>query len=74
MIDAGRFGEVVENGRTGLVVPTENPQALAEAIERYFVEDLGVRFRRELMVGGDGRFAWKVLINILIDMVQDNAC
>lgn len=60
--DVGGLGEVVENGRTGLVVPPENPQALADAIERYFAEDLGGRFREEVMVGRNGRFAWENLI------------
>ena len=64
--DVGGLGEVVENGRTGLIVPPENPQALAEAIERYFTEDLGDVLREELRGGGNGRFAWELLVNILI--------
>jgi len=68
--DVGGLGEVVENGRTGLVVPPENPQALAEAIERYFDEGLGVRFREEVMMGRNGRFAWKELVTIFVALTR----
>jgi len=71
--DVGGLGEVVENGRTGLVVPPENPQALADAIERYFGEDLGTRFREDVLVGRNGRFAWKQLINIIVNILEDDA-
>jgi len=54
-----------------LVVPPENPQALAEAIERYFDEGLGVRFREEVMMGRNGRFAWGQLTLILTGMTQN---
>lgn len=63
--DVGGLGEVVENGRSGLVVPPENPQALADALERYFAEDLGVRFREEVKGGRNGRFAWEKLVAVL---------
>jgi len=53
-----------------LVVPPENPQALAEAIERYFDEGLGVRFREEVMMGRNGRFAWKELVTIFVALTR----
>ncbi len=53
----GGLAEAVEDGRTGLVVPPENPQALAEAIERFFADGLGGVFAENIR-GGDGRFAW----------------
>ncbi len=39
--DVGGLAETVPDGKAGLVVPPENPDALAAAIVRYFVEDLG---------------------------------
>ncbi|MBK8904976.1 MAG: glycosyltransferase [Anaerolineaceae bacterium] len=62
--DVGGLGEVVEDGRTGLVVPPEDPRALAEAIERYFAHGMEQVFSRN--VGeGNGRFSWQALIQQL---------
>ena len=55
--DVGGLAEAVENGRTGLVVPPEDPAALAQAIEDYFADDLEAFFS-ENIVEGNGRFAW----------------
>jgi glycosyltransferase involved in cell wall biosynthesis len=53
----GGLAEVVEDGRSGLLVPPEDPQALARAVVRFYEEDLaapleeGVRAIRR-------RFSW----------------
>ncbi len=65
--DVGGLSEAVENGRTGLVVPPENTQALAEAIDYFFAEGLGSVFEKNI-VGGNGRFSWQHLINTLLDL------
>lgn len=62
--NVGGLAEAVEDGRTGLVVPPENPHALAEAIECFFAEALGGVFAENIR-GGDGRFAWERLISVL---------
>lgn len=62
--DVGGLAEVVHHGETGLVVPPENPTALAAAIERYFAEDMGAGFAQR--IGGEnGRFSWDSLANQL---------
>ena len=43
--DVGGLSETVRPGETGLVVPPEDPAALAEAIVRFFEHDLGPRLR-----------------------------
>ena len=43
--DVGGLAETVVEGETGLIVPPENPEALARAIVRYFAEGLGPRLR-----------------------------
>lgn len=48
--DVGGNREVVEDGRTGLVVPPEDPEALADAYEKLF-SDTAVRAR----MGAQGR-------------------
>jgi glycosyltransferase involved in cell wall biosynthesis len=44
--DVGGLAETVTPGETGLVVPPEDPAALADAIVRYFAEDLAPRLRQ----------------------------
>lgn len=63
--DVGGLAEAVENGRTGLVVPSDNPQALAEAINCFFAEELGTVFEENIVVG-NGRFSWEHLLNSLL--------
>lgn len=62
--NVGGLGEVVEDGRTGLVVPPEDPQALAAAICRYFREGLKDQMR-ETIQNENGRFSWGMLIKQL---------
>ncbi len=46
--NVGGLGEVVENGRTGLVVPAENSAKLACAIDNYFKDNNAFIFSRNL--------------------------
>ena len=43
--DVGGLAETVTPGETGLVVPPENPGALADAIVRYFAEGMAPKLR-----------------------------
>ena len=43
--DVGGLGETVKAEQTGLVVPPEDPRALAEAVVRFFEEGLAPRLR-----------------------------
>ena len=65
--DVGGLAEVVPDGEAGLVVPPEDPGALAEAVVRFFAEGLaarleaGVRRERE-------RYGWDRLVEALEDL------
>jgi glycosyltransferase involved in cell wall biosynthesis len=47
------------------VVPPEDPQALAAAIDRFFDEDLGSKLRNNIQTK-QGQFSWNVLIKKLL--------
>jgi glycosyltransferase involved in cell wall biosynthesis len=70
--NVGGLAEAVEDGRTGLVVPPEDPQALAEAIMTYFDHDLEDVFSRN-MGGEDGRFSWQALVSRIETLIQKSA-
>jgi glycosyltransferase involved in cell wall biosynthesis len=65
--DVGGLAEVVEDGRSGLIVPAEDPRALADAIVRYFEEDMGSRFSEYIAKDSD-RFEWDQLIEKLLSL------
>ena len=43
--DVGGLSETVRPGETGLVVPPEDPRALADAVVRFFADGMGPRLR-----------------------------
>jgi glycosyltransferase involved in cell wall biosynthesis len=67
----GGLVEVVQHNETGLLVPPENPQRLAAAIDRFFDEELGGLFAENLG-RENGRFAWSHLIETLIQLSGAN--
>jgi len=52
----GGLPEVVQDGETGLLVEPHNPTALAEAIIRFYEEDMGSIFRQHIL--RQRRFSW----------------
>ncbi|HSM55485.1 MAG TPA: glycosyltransferase family 4 protein [Candidatus Sulfomarinibacteraceae bacterium] len=57
----GGLAEAVDHERTGLVVPPEDPGALAQAILRYFDEDLKATFTANIEREQE-RFSWERLV------------
>jgi len=62
--DMGGLAEVVEDGQTGLIVPPENPEALAAAIDRFIGQDLGPHFKENIQQDKD-RFSWRRLTELI---------
>jgi glycosyltransferase involved in cell wall biosynthesis len=65
--NVGGLPEVVDNGRTGLIVPPENPPLLAQAINRFFAEEMGAEMSRQI-AQQSGRFSWQRLIDALLTL------
>jgi glycosyltransferase involved in cell wall biosynthesis len=59
--NVGGLAEVVTHEKTGLVVPPEDPVALAAAIERFFAEEMEGEMAENIR-GENGRFGWEKLV------------
>lgn len=62
--NVGGLAEAVKDGRTGLIVPPENPQTLAKAIDSYFSQELEEIFSKNI-VQENGHFSWQTAIDTL---------
>ncbi len=61
----GGLYEVVEDGVNGLVVPPQDERALADAIVRYFQEDLGSGFQANVLANAVHSFSWQQLVETI---------
>jgi glycosyltransferase involved in cell wall biosynthesis len=68
--DVGGMKDLVSNGRTGLLVPPADAQALAAAIARFFNQALAGPFRQNLEME-KGRFSWSTLAETLCRLARD---
>jgi glycosyltransferase involved in cell wall biosynthesis len=69
--DVGGLPEVVENGVTGFVVPSQNPEAAADAIEKLILDK-----KLRLCMGKAGRqrvlkkFDWNLSVDQMLDIYK----
>ncbi|MDX1547850.1 MAG: glycosyltransferase [Rhodothermales bacterium] len=66
--DVGGLAEVVPHERAGLVVPPEDPEALAGAITRYFAEGLGPALAEGVRAEKQ-KYSWDRLYEALEDLL-----
>jgi len=64
----GGLPEVVDNGRTGFVVPPKDSGALAEAVVRFFEENKAVEFTAAIEREQD-RFSWRRMVETIEDLL-----
>jgi glycosyltransferase involved in cell wall biosynthesis len=68
--DVGGLAETVRPNVTGLVVPPENPETLADAIVRYFEQGLGPSMR-EGVRALQAEHSWSVLADRVIELADE---
>lgn len=61
----GGLYEVVEDGVNGLIVPPQDERALADAIIRYFTENLGEQFTANVIANAVHSFSWQQLVETI---------
>jgi glycosyltransferase involved in cell wall biosynthesis len=67
--DVGGLAETVKPGETGLVVPPENPGALADAVVRFFEERLSPRLRAGVLAL-QREYSWDVLADRTLELID----
>lgn len=69
--DVGGLPEAVDHGKTGLVVPAQDPQRLAAAILGYYQDDLERGFREQIGLQTN-RFAWDEEVALVGEFLASN--
>jgi glycosyltransferase involved in cell wall biosynthesis len=63
----GGLPEVVSPGRTGFIVPSRNPTAIAEAVSRFFEEGWGAKMA-PFFESEKERFSWEAMVRAVDDL------
>jgi glycosyltransferase involved in cell wall biosynthesis len=68
--DVGGLPEAIEDGKTGFIVPPEDPAALAMAIDRFYVNSADIDFQSHI-AKSQQRFSWEIFIQRLSQFVNE---
>jgi len=60
----GSLSEVVQDGKTGFLVPPRDPDGLASAILRFFREDKSEEFSNKIREESH-RFSWEKMVGLI---------
>jgi glycosyltransferase involved in cell wall biosynthesis len=67
--NVGGLQEIVHHEKTGLVVPPDDPEKLADAIVRYFNESLEKNMTGQIMVE-KGKYTWEGFVSTIEKMTE----
>ncbi len=67
----GGIGEVIVDGITGLLVPTDNPGLLAEAIIKFYDNNLEADLIKGIIAEKD-KYSWQTYTNKIYNLVKSN--
>ena len=68
--NVGGLPDVVENGRTGYIVEPENPEAIAEAVVRFFRENQAESMQENIEKEAE-RFSWERMGEVIEELMPD---
>lgn len=70
----GGLAEAVQDGVNGLIVPPQDADALADAVVRFFTDDVGRRISERMAAGAPaGGYSWADLVRTLEGVARDLA-
>ena len=69
--NVGGLAEVVDNGRTGFIVPAQDSRALAAAIDIFFAEQKGEEFSRRVKEEKK-KYSWDHLVQAIEELVAES--
>ena len=67
--NVGGLPDVVETGKTGYVVPSHNPDAIAEAVIHFFQADTHIDWETNIKNKAQ-QFSWETMVSRIEDLLQ----
>ncbi|MGD1006603.1 MAG: glycosyltransferase [Ignavibacteriaceae bacterium] len=67
--NVGGLGEVIESGKTGFIVEKENPEALADAIKKFYLENREKEFVENIAVEVK-KYSWESFASGLFELIK----